>query len=258
MKIGVLIKQVPDTATQFKVKSDGSSVETAGIKWDIGPYDKFALEAALRIKERLKAGQVIAVSLGEDRCIESLIVALAVGADRAIQICSDLAEIDAFVTARALAGLARQEAFDLILCGKQATDLDQNQVAQYLAFALNIGCVTVVESIDIADDQKRATVLRRISGGAKEKIQVSFPAILTCEKGLPDLRYTPLPGLMKAKKMPIEKRSARELSGGAEPKIYYRNFRLPPQKQPGRILNGEPDQVVKELVRLLREEAKVI
>jgi electron transfer flavoprotein beta subunit len=263
MKIAVLIKQVPDTETKIKVNAAGSGTEADGVKYVINPYDEFAIEEALKTKEKTAAagggpGEVVAISMGPTRVIEAIRTALAMGADRGIQIDDAGIVADSFVTARVLANALQKESFDVIFCGKQAIDDDAAQVTQMTAEFLNMPQTMLVEKFELSADKKGATVHRRVGGGSKEVYDVVFPAIFGCDKGLNTPRYASLPGIMKAKTKPLAVVKASELIGETKPKTTNVNYRLPPERKAGKILQGEPDQVVKELVKLLREEAKVI
>lgn len=258
MKIGVLLKQVPDTETKIRIKADASGIETDGIKYIVNPYDEYAVEEALKTKEKSGPGEVVIVSLGAARCVESIRTALAMGADRGIHIDEGGIPMDSFLTARILANALKAENFDLILCGKQAIDDDAAQVTQMLAEFLNLPQVMLVEKMDLRDDKKGAVIHRRIGGGSKEVYALDFPAVFGCEKGLNTPRYASLPGIMKSKTKPLTVLKASDLMGDAKPRTTNINFRLPPERKEGKILQGEPEQMAKELVRLLREEAKVI
>jgi electron transfer flavoprotein beta subunit len=258
MKIGVLIKQVPDTETKIKIRADAAGVETDGIKYIINPYDEFAVEEALKTKEKVGSGEVVLISLGPARCVEAVRTGLAMGADRGVHIDDGGIPLDSFVTARVLANAIKNENFDLIFCGKQAIDDDSAQVVQMVAEFLNLPQVMVIEKLELREDKKGASIYRRVGGGAKEVYGVDFPVILGCEKGLNTPRYASLPGIMKAKTKPLAALKASDLIGDAKPKTVNVNYRLPPERKAGKVLQGEPEQVVKELVKLLREEAKVI
>ncbi len=258
MKIGVLLKQVPDTETKIRIKSDASGIETDGIKYIVNPYDEFAVEEALKTKEKAGGGEVVVMSLGPARVVDVLRTGLAMGADRGIHIDDAGLSLDSFVTAKILANVAQKESFDLIFCGKQAIDDDASQVVQMVAEFLNISQVLLVEKFELGADKKSATVARRVGGGSKEVYTLEFPVILGADKGLNTPRYASLPGIMKAKTKPLAVLKATDLVGEAKPKTISVNFRLPPERKAGKILQGEPEQVVKELVKLLREEAKVI
>ncbi len=257
MKIGVLIKQVPDTETKIRVKADASGIEADGTKYIINPYDEFAVEEALKTKEKA-GGEVVVVSLGPARCVEAIRTALAMGADRGIHIDDAGIPADSFVTAKILANACKAENFDAIFCGKQAIDDDAAQVVQMVAEFLNVAQVMIVEKFELNAAKNGATVSRRVGGGAKEVYDVAFPAIFGCEKGLNTPRYASLPGIMKAKTKPLAAQKAADLVGEAKPKTANVNYRLPPERKAGKILQGEPAQVAQELVKLLREEAKVI
>ncbi|MBI2982242.1 MAG: electron transfer flavoprotein subunit beta/FixA family protein [Deltaproteobacteria bacterium] len=258
MKIGVFVKQVPDTETKIRVKSDRSGIETDGVKFIVNPYDEYAIEEALKTKEKIGNGEVVVVSLGPARVIDALRSGLAMGADRAIQIDDAGIPLDSFVTAKILANAAETEKFDLIFCGKQAIDDDAAQVPQMVAELLNIPHLMVIEKFELNAEKKGARVHRRIGGGAKEVYDVTFPAIFGCEKGLNTPRYASLPGIMKAKTKPLAILKAADLMGDSKPRSHSANYRLPPERPAGRMLQGTPEEVVKELVKLLREEAKVI
>lgn len=259
MKIGVLIKQVPDTETKIRVKADATGIETDGIKYVISPYDEYAVEEALKTKEKSAAGgEVVVIALGPARCVEAIRTALAMGVDRGIHIDDAGLALDSFVTARILANVCKNESFDVIFCGKQAIDDDAGQVAQAVAELLNLPQVMIVEKFELKADKKGAEVHRRVGGGTKEVYDVEFPAIFGCEKGLNIPRYASLPGIMKAKTKPLATLKAMDLVEEAKPKTTWINYRLPPERKAGKILQGEPEQVVKELVKLLREEAKVL
>jgi electron transfer flavoprotein beta subunit len=256
MKIGVIVKQVPDTETKIKLKEDGSGIDESGIKFIVSPYDEFAIEEALKTKEAKAGSEVTVVSLGPARCVEAIRTALAMGCDKAIHIDDEGQAPDTFVTAKALAKVIQDQGFDVVFCGKQAIDADMGQVPQLIADTLGWPQVMILEALELGEGKAKAT--RRISGGAKELYEVPFPAIFGCEKGLNTPRYASLPGIMKAKSKPVEALKLSEQKGEAANKLEYSNFRLPPEKAPGKILDGELSDQVKELVRLLREEAKVI
>ena len=256
MKIGVLIKQVPDTETKIKIKDDGSGIDETGVKFIVSPYDEFAIEEALKTKEANAGSEVTVLSLGPARCVEAIRTALAMGCDKAIHIDDEGTKPDAFVTAKALAAAVQAQAFDVVFCGKQAIDGDAGQVVQHVAQFLGWPQVMVLEKVELAGGKVKAT--RRVSGGAKENYEMALPAIFGCEKGLNTPRYASLPGIMKAKSKPVESMKISALKGDATPKVEFSNYRSPPEKAPGKILSGELPAQIKELVRLLREEAKVI
>jgi electron transfer flavoprotein beta subunit len=259
MKILVMIKQVPDTATQVKIGGDGRAIETAGITWIVSPYDEFAVEEALRIKEKQGQGEVVAVSLGPDRAKEALRSSLAMGADRAIHLLDPAwAEADSLMTSRALAAVIKQEAPELALFGRQAIDDDMGAVAAQVAELLGWPCASWImeESVDAAG--KAIRVGRQVEGGL-EVFDMPLPAVASAQKGMNEPRYPTLKGIMGAKKKQIKDVTAADLGISAEPPALsvVKLEPLPP-RPPGRIIAGEPADAAKELVRSLREDAKAI
>jgi electron transfer flavoprotein beta subunit len=259
MKILVAVKQVPDTATQVKISSDPKQIDTAGITWIVSPYDEFAIEEALRIKEKRGQGEVVAVSLGPDRAKEALRSALAMGCDRAIHVNDPaLAAADTLTTARALAAVVKQESPQLVLCGRQAIDDDAGAVGAQLAEVLGWPCASWIMEEAVDGDGKTIRVGRQVEGGL-EIFDLPLPAVASAQKGLNEPRYPTLKGIMGAKKKEIKEVKAADVGMAAEPPVLsvVKLESLPP-RPPGRIIQGEPAEAVKELVRALREDAKAI
>jgi len=259
----VCMKQVPDTETIIKIKPDGSGIVTDDIKYVMNPYCEFAVEEALRIKEK-QGGQAVLVTMGSARAVEALRTGLAMGADRSIHLNDPVFEgADGFATAKALAEVIKKESYDLILCGKQAVDDDMAQVGQSLAEMLNLPHVTLITKLEIGADKKKAKVEREVDGG-KEVIEVSLPAVFTCQKGLNEPRYASLPGIMKAKKKEVKPINLAALGlpgdqvGAAGSKVKILKYIAPPSRPPGKIVTGEIIEAAQKLVKLLREEAKII
>jgi electron transfer flavoprotein beta subunit len=249
----VCIKQVADTETRVKVAADGKSLDPAGVTWILNPYDEFALEQALRIREAAGSGEVVVLSLGGAQVQTTLRNALAMGADRALHLKADTAQPDPLQVARAIVAELKTpglEAAQLIWFGKQAVDDDAAQVGPMVAELLGHPCVTVVAAMELSGTQ--AVVEREIEAG-REVVEVTLPAVLAADKGLNEPRYASLKGIMAAKKKPIEEKPA---ALGA-PALETLSLALPPPRSPGRIV-GQGVDGVKELVRVLREEAKVI
>ena len=264
MKIGVMMKQVPDTETKIKIKDDASGIVEDGIKWVMNPYDEYAVEEALKIKEKT-SGTVSIVCFGPKRSVEAIRTGLAMGADNGFLIDDPALEgSDTSATAKAVAKVMQKEQFELILCGKQAVDDDCAQLPQAVAELLGLPQAMVIEKIELSDDGKKAVCYRRIEGGAKEVLELNLPAVIAAEKGLNEPRYASLPGIMKAKSKPLQEMNLAALEMSAEEvgvagaKVKIQKFSLPPEKEPGKIVPGEPEDAAKELARLLREEAKVI
>ena len=256
MNIVACIKQVPNTDTTIKVRPDGSGIDQTGIEWVMNPYDEFGVEEALRLKEKF-GGEVTIVSLGPARTLETIRIALAMGADRGIFINDPVFDnADAYVTAKALAAAIKSIPYDIILCGQRAIDDDSGQVGAILAEILDIPQVTVVTKVDVNGNAIR--VIRPIEG-AQLLIESSLPCVITTQKGLNEPRYASLPGILKARKKPVEVKDAAGLGISIDVKAKVVKTLPPPVRSPGKIVDGDdPAAKARELVRLLREEAKVI
>lgn len=246
----VCIKQVADTETRVKVAADGKSLDPAGVNWILNPYDEFALEQALRVKEAAGAGEVVVLSLGGASVQATLRNALAMGADRAIHLKHDGAAPDGLAVARALVAELQPLSPRLVWFGKQAVDDDAAQVGPMVATLMSLPCVTVVGTFAL--EGETAHVEREIEGG-RELYDVVLPAVLTADKGLNEPRYASLKGIMAAKKKTIDERPAAV----GEPNLEIVSLALPAARGAGKIV-GQGVAAVDELVRLLREEAKVI
>ncbi|MFQ5828024.1 MAG: electron transfer flavoprotein subunit beta/FixA family protein [Candidatus Methylomirabilia bacterium] len=259
MKVLVLIKQVPDTATQVKIGSEARGIDTTGITWIVSPYDEFALEEALRIKEKRGAGEVVAVTVGPERAKEALRSCLAMGADRAIHLNDPAWEsADTLTTARALAVAIKQEQPALVFCGRQAVDDDTGAVGAQVAELLGWPSLCWIMEEGVSEDGKSVRVGRQVEG-ALEVFDVPLPCVLTAQKGLNEPRYPTLKGIMGAKKKEIKDAKASDLGLPADgPELRLVMLQALPPRPPGRIIPGEPAEAVKELVRTLREEAKII
>lgn len=258
MIIAVLIKQVPDTETKIRIKADATGIEENDIKYIVSPYDEFAIEEALQIKQKLGQGEVTVISVGPERSVEALRTALAMGADKAIHVDNESAVLDSFQTSKALSGVIKKIGAQIVICGKQAIDGDNGQVVQMVAEILDWPQVMIVEKFEPNSDKQSAKLTRRVSGGAKEVYEASFPLIFGCEKGINTPRYASLPGIMKAKTKPIEKLKASEFVGSDAARVKFDGFALPPERAAGRRIEGEPAAQAAEVAKLLREEAKVI
>lgn len=257
MKIGVLLKQVPDTETRIKLKPDGSGIDESDIKWVVNPYDEFAVEEALKLREKL-TGEVVVISAGTARAAEAMRTAMAMGADRGIRIDTTDCPLDSYTVAICLAAAVAKEPFDLLLGGKQAVDDDAGQVLHGVAERLGWPLVAIAEKVTISDDGKGFTVQRPVAGGLKEVMIVNCPVVIGCDKGLNTPRYPSLPGIMKAKAKPIAELKAADLLGGATRKVEMVKYWLPPERAAGTKITGEPTEVVEQLVKWLREDAKVL
>jgi len=250
VRIAVCIKRVPDSETRVKIAPDGKSLDETGVKFVLNPYDEFAVEEALRRREQAGAGEVVVFSLGPAAAQETLRTALAMGADRGVLLQVDRMPADGLVVARALAAELQDGAFDLILFGKLAIDDYNHQVGPMVAELLGLPCVTSVSRLEIADGKGVAE--REIEGGI-EVCEFPLPAVLTVDKGLNEPRYPALKGIMAAKKKPMEIKPTPLGVGDVE----IVALTLPPERKEGKIV-GEGAAAVPELVRLLREEAKIL
>ncbi len=250
MKIAVCVSHVPDTATKIKVGADQKSIDPSGVTYVVNPYDEYAIEEALKMKEKSGGdSEVIAISVGGDPNKETIRKSLAMGVDKGILL-KDENTRDSFGVAKALAEEIKSLGCELVFCGKQSVDYDNSIVPQITAELLGYSCISVVVSLNI--EGKKVTAEREIEGG-KEVVETELPVIIGAQKGLNEPRYASLKGIMASKKKTIEEKPAAPVEQFTE----VINMKKPPEKQPGRII-GTDSSAVPELVRLLREEAKVI
>lgn len=251
MNIVVCIKRVPSTETNVKISPDGRSLDSSGVEYILSPFDEIALEEALRIKEKTGSGEVTALTLGPAEATTTLKTCLAMGADKAVLLKNEKAyEHDPFAIASALATALKEIPFDILLFGKQAVDDDNAQVGAMVAQLLNLPFISLITKLELSE--KNATVHREIEGG-HEILEVSLPAVFSAQKGLNEPRYPSLKGIMAAKKKPLEEKTPQLV------KSCLRTVKMeyPPSRPPGMIV-GKGTEAVPELVRLLKEEAKVI
>lgn len=258
MKIAVCLKQVPATDTRIRVNADGTGILTDDVKYETNPYDEYATEEAAKLKEAKKATEVIVFTLGDASNDARVRDALARGADRAVRVDDPaLVGADAVGKARALAAAIAAEGCGLVLAGRQAIDTDQGAVPSMIAEVLGWRQASWIDKLVVEGDT--FTAHRAAGGGAREVVSGPLPAVLTCDKGLNNPRFASLPGIMAAKKKPIVVKKLADLGVTLDaPLLVQDNMGPPPARPAGRILKGDNAQVVAELVRLLREEAKVI
>ncbi|MCH7591320.1 MAG: electron transfer flavoprotein subunit beta/FixA family protein [Planctomycetes bacterium] len=263
MRILTIVKQVPDSNASVKVLADGSGIDPGGLKLIIDPFDEFGVELALQLREkRSDVTEVVAMILGPAKAAEALRVALAMGADSGVHISDDDFDTrnELNVAAYLAAAVKKDESgFDLILCGKYNIDLDAGAVGPALAEFLDLPHVGAVQGFELAEDGKRFTARRRIEG-AEEVVECELPALLTIEKGLVEPRYPSLPNLMKAKKKPVTVLTTAELAvdEALSTGTKFVSLAPPPPRPECKFIEGEPAEMAKELVRILREEAKVV
>jgi len=260
LEVIVLLKQVPSTESFVSISENGLSVKTGDVKWVINPYDEFAVEEALRVKEAY-GGSVTILSIGPEKAVEAIRTALAMGADKGILINDPAAyNCDGLQTAKILAAVIKNMPFDLIIAGQRAVDGDNYMVGSAVAEFLNIPAVTMVMKEAIAD--RRITCSRTVEGGMVV-VEASLPALITTQRGLNEPRYASLPGIMKAKKKPLEIKSLKEIgldaAGIGAPKTKIISLKYPPERKGGKMIAGETAaDKAKALVKALHEEAKVV
>lgn len=248
MKIAVCVSHVPDTAAKINISSNGKGIDPAGVTYVVNPYDEFAIEEALKTKEKL-GGETVAISLGGEPNKETLRKALAMGIDNAVLL-KDESYRDSLSVAKALANEIKLQNAELVFFGKQSVDYDNSVVGQLTAELLGFNCISVV--VDFKFDGNKVICEREIEGG-KEVVEASLPAVITAQKGLNEPRYASLKGIMAAKKKVIEEKTIDAVNNSVE----IIALKRPAPKQAGKII-GTDASAVPELVRLLREEAKVI
>jgi electron transfer flavoprotein beta subunit len=249
VKVLVPVKRVVDYNVKVRVQGDGSGVVLDGVKMSMNPFDEIAVEEALRLREAGIASEVVAVSCGLEACQETLRTALALGADRAVLIGTGQT-LQPLAVAKLLAELARREAADLVICGKQAIDDDANQTGQMLAALMGWPQATFASRLML--DDGRAEVTREVDGGL-ETISVRLPAVVTTDLRLNEPRYATLPNIMKARKKPLDRLTPQELGVDVTPRLKTLRVSEPPKRRAGIRV---PD--VATLVERLRNEAKVI
>lgn len=258
MKIAVCVKYVPDTAIRVKLAADGRSVDLSDVTHVVNPYDEFAVEEALQIRER-SGGEVVVIGAGGEKAAAGLRNCLAMGADRAVLVQDQrLEEADSLAVGTVLAGICRELAPDLVFFGRQAIGVDNGQVPAVVAELLDLPQVSVVTRLELRDRGFRA---EREIEGAREIVEGTLPAVITAQKGLNNPRYASLKGIMAAKKKPLEIRALDSLGLSAEDlsaRVSVVQVTLPPPRPPGKALTGDVADTVPQLLKLLHEEAKVL
>lgn len=257
----VAIAYVPDTESRIKVAADGKSLDESDVKWIVSPYDEYALEEAIRTKEAAGAGTVTVVNVGPERGKTGLRECLARGADDAVWVDSGESRyLDALATAKAIAAVARGGSFDFVWFGQKGVGYDESLVGPMAAELLDLPHVGSVVKLEVGAG--KVTAHREIEG-AHEVVESSLPVVLTAQKGLNDPRYASLKGIMGAKKKPIAEKKLADLAipeaDPAQAKTRWRKLELPASREKCHMIPGDdPAAAAKELVRLLREEAKVL
>jgi electron transfer flavoprotein beta subunit len=250
VKIAVCVKRVPDSEARIKVGADKTSIDESGVKFTLNPYDEYAVEEGLKLKEAAGSGEVVVVSVGGDAVQETMRTALAMGADRGILLKTDAVGLDPLPVARALAAELKDGGYDLILFGKVAIDDYNHGVGVMVAELLELPCASAITELEIGDGKGKAE--REIEGGV-EVVEFDLPGVITADKGLNEPRYPALRGIMLAKKKPLEVKDASLEADGLE----VVGLAPPPERKEGRIV-GEGVAAVPALVDALRNEAKVL
>ena len=255
----VCIAQVPDTESRIKIGADGRHIDEAGIKFIVSPYDEFALEEAIRLKEK-QAGDVTVVSFGPDRVQQALRECLARGATKALHVKGESNDADALGIAKVLAAAIKSVPHDVVFFGKQGVGTDNSLVGPMVAEILGYPQVNVVTHVEVGDG--KLTAHREIEG-AEEIIEAPLPAVITAQKGLNEPRYASLKGIMAAKKIAIESKSLADLglqdSDIVNQRVTVVSLELPPEKSGGRKVDGgDPAAAAKEIIKYIQEEAKAL
>ncbi len=254
MKILVCLKQVPHKDARLDISPEGTWIQDSNIKFEINPYDSYALEEALRVKDAGEA-EVVVASIGPDRVSQALRTALGMGADRAVHIWDDaLAETDSLGIAKTLAGYARDESFDLVLMGLMAEDDNYALVGPMLAELLGLPFATAVMKVEQRNGE--LVVERELEGGALEVRSLPKPCLVAVQTGINEVRYASLKGIMQAKKKPFDRKGLADLGlsdGDVAPKVKLEKMYAPPKGEGAELLEGSADEVAAKLVTKIKE-----
>lgn len=248
MKILTTVKRVTDPDMKVKIKPDGSGIITDGVEYKMNSFDEYGVEEAIRLKEK-NGGEIIVVSVGPDAATKEIRTALAMGADRGVLVETD-EELDSDAVARIIAEVVKKEQPDLIIMGKQAVDSDRNQTGQMLAAYLGYPQATFAYKVEV--DGGWASVGREVDGGTSTK-RVKLPAVITADLRLNEPRYASLPGIIKAKKKPIDRYTPAELGTDTATRSRVLTFEAPEERAAGQIVGS-----VDELIEKLKNEAKAL
>lgn len=260
MKIAVCVKAVPDTETKVRLAADNSNIDFSDVRFIASPYDEFAIEEALKLKEK-NGGETTVISLGGNEATDVLRDALARGMDTAIHLQdAEFENLDPLSTARALAAALKDGGYDLVLCGQQGVGGDNSQVPAMLAEFLDWPQATLVVKLEVEGDKFKADCEIE---GAHQLVEGSLPAVMSAQKGLNEPRYPSIKGVMAARRKEIAVKDAAALGlqgkvGPANRKMKLRQMAMPPERPQGRIIEGDADTQARELASLLRTEVKVI
>ena len=251
MKIFVTAKRVTDYNAQIRLNSDGTGIDLQGVEYTVNPFDENAIEEAIKLRDE-HGGEVVVISVGPDSVESYISMGMAMGADRGIRVNATDEELDSDAVARILVALVGKESPDLILLGKQAIDGDNNQVGQLLAGYLGWPQACYASELSFSEGLDTASVVREVDGGL-ETTEVKMPAVITADLRLNEPRYASLPGIMKAKRKPIDVYEPGDLSVDITPKVRTIRLETPPVKEAGMMVES-----VEELVNKLRHDAKAL
>lgn len=268
MKILVIVSQTQDTEARIKVSASGNSIDTEGMKWIMNPYDEFAVEEAIQTKEK-HGGEVVVVSMGPARVIETIRQALAMGADSALHIVDEgSADVDSFVTAKVIAGeIKKLGDFDIVFTGMKIIDEESGQVGVQVAEELGIPHVSLVSKVVEINPSTRKAVCQKEIDGGHMVVEVPLPCLITCPDAMNEPRYASLPGIMKAKKKPLTEVKVADINVSGLSRVKIVEIKVPQIERRLKIIKGQDEPMVKgaeveksaeELIKLLREESKVI
>ena len=256
MKILVCVKQVPDMESKFAVNSAGTWIDSSDLAWRMNEYDEYAVEQAVRLKEQVGEADITILSIGPDRVVETIKKALAMGGDRGIHVKDELShDKDPFQIATLIAGVAREQNFDVLFFGMQSQDRGSAQVGVLVGDMLKMAVVTTV--VEFAFEDGRITVKRELEGGKRAKVRLGLPAAVTCQLGLNTPRYPTLPNIMKAKKKELTVVEVATLAP-AEALVRTRNMYPPSKKGGGLVLEGDAAELADKLVGILKEKTTVL
>ena len=256
MKIFVCVKHVPDTAAKITVVEGSGFAETC--KFIVNPYDEYAVEEAVRLVEQTGTGEVVIITVGKEAAVNTMRSALAIGAHRGILVKTEAQFVDSGLTSQALQKAIEQDGgADLIICGKQSIDSEGMQTSYRLAQILGLPVVSDVVDLKVGDGQVIAE--REIGGGTRQVVQMSMPCVIGATRGLNEPRYPKLPDIMKAKKKEIKQIEIAELGlDQGSPLTEIVNLEAVPERGQARMMQGSTREAVEELVKILKEEEKVI
>ncbi len=256
MNVLVCIKQVPDMESKFKISSDGQWYDQSDLTFKINEYDEYAIEEAVRLKEKQAGVEVTVLSIGPERTKEAIRKALAIGADKGVHILdNDSHKKDSFQIATIIANYAKDKNFDIIFLGMQSEDRSSAQVGPILSEILGYNCVTTIVNFEYKEGA--VNVKRELEGGIKAKVSVKLPVVLTCQLGLNTVRYPTLPNIMKAKKKELSTINVGDFLS-EQPKVINLQAYFPEKKKGGIVLEGKADEVADQLINILKEKTQVL